>query len=124
MRLDFMLNYQFSLHTEIIGKLGWFEKIFMTPSQHRVHHGSDEIYLDKNFGAILSIWDRIFGTYQEELDRPTYGLTTPIHTINPVKIHFIEYVQIFKDIRKASSIKDAINYLVKHPAWKPGNSQK
>ncbi|MEL7121305.1 MAG: sterol desaturase family protein [Bacteroidota bacterium] len=60
----FVLMYQFWLHTEIIGKLGWFEKIFMTPSQHRVHHGSDKMYLDKNFGALLSIWDRIFGTYQ------------------------------------------------------------
>ncbi len=114
-----MLTYQFWLHTEIIGKLGWYEKIFMTPSQHRVHHGSDEIYLDKNYGAILSIWDRLFGTFQEELHRPTYGLTKPINTINPVKVHFIEYYNIFKDLLAAKNWKEAWNYLTKPPGWKP-----
>lgn len=115
----FMLTYQFWLHTEIIGKLGWYEKIFMTPSQHRVHHGSDTIYLDKNYGAILSIWDRMFGTYQEEIHRPTYGLTKQINTINPVKVHFIEYVHIFNDLKKARSFKEGWNYLTKPPGWKP-----
>lgn len=115
----FILTYQFWLHTEMIGKLGWYEKIFMTPSQHRVHHGSDKIYLDKNYGAVLSIWDRMFGTFQEELHKPTYGLTTPINTINPVKVHFIEYFNIFKDLKKAKSWKEAWNYLVKPPGWKP-----
>ena len=119
----FMLTYQFWLHTEIIGKLGWYEKIFMTPSQHRVHHGSDAIYLDKNYGAVLSIWDRMFGTYQEELYRPTYGLTKQINTINPVKVHFIEYAHIFRDIRKSKSLKEAWNYLVKHPGWRPNKSK-
>jgi sterol desaturase/sphingolipid hydroxylase (fatty acid hydroxylase superfamily) len=116
-----ILMYQFWLHTEIIGKLGWFEKIFMTPSQHRVHHGSDEMYLDKNFGALLSIWDRMFGTFQEEKHRPTYGLTKPINTINPVKVHLAEYIDIFKDVRKARSLKEAWNYLVKPPGWAPEN---
>ncbi len=115
----FILTYQFWLHTELIGKLGWYEKIFMTPSQHRVHHGSDKIYLDKNFGAVLSIWDRLFGTYQEELHKPTYGLTTQINTINPVKVHFIEYTNILKDLRKAKNLKEAGNYLIKPPGWKP-----
>jgi sterol desaturase/sphingolipid hydroxylase (fatty acid hydroxylase superfamily) len=115
----FMLTYQFWLHTEIIGKLGWYEKIFMTPSQHRVHHGSDTIYLDKNYGAVLSIWDRMFGTYQEEVHQPTYGLTKQINTINPIKVHFIEYVNIFKDMRKSKNMKEVWNYLVKPPGWKP-----
>ncbi|MGB0523130.1 MAG: sterol desaturase family protein [Flammeovirgaceae bacterium] len=114
-----MLMYQFWLHTELIGKLGWYEKIFMTPSQHRVHHGSDEIYLDKNYGAILSIWDRMFGTYQEELHKPTYGLTTQINTINPIKVHAFEYVNIWKDLRKAKNGKEVWNYLFKGPGWKP-----
>jgi len=114
-----VLMYQFWLHTEIIGKLGWFEKIFMTPSQHRVHHGSDKMYLDKNFGALLSIWDRMFGTYQEEKHKPTYGITTPINTINPIKVHLAEYINIFRDIRKAKSFKEAWNYLVKPPGWTP-----
>ena len=73
----------------------------------------------KNYGAILSIWDRMFGTYQEELHRPTYGLTTPINTINPVKVHFIEYFNIFKDLRKAQNWKEFFNYLFKPPGWKP-----
>lgn len=115
----FMLTYQFWLHTEIIGKLGWYEKIFMTPSQHRVHHGSDRIYLDKNYGAVLSIWDRMFGTFQEELHTPNYGLTKPINTINPVKVHFIEYVNIFKDLKKAKNFKEAWGYLAKPPGWEP-----
>lgn len=114
-----VLMYQFWLHTEIIGKLGWFEKVFMTPSQHRVHHGSDDEYLDKNFGALLSIWDRMFGTFQEEQQTPTYGLTKPINTINPVKVHLAEYIGIFKDLRKAKSLKEAWNYLVKPPGWSP-----
>ncbi len=114
-----VLMYQFWLHTELIGKLGWFEKVFMTPSQHRVHHGSDKLYLDKNFGALLSIWDRMFGTFQEEEHRPNYGLTKPINTINPVKVHLSEYVNIFKDLRKSKSLSEAWNYLVKHPGWTP-----
>ena len=114
-----VLMYQFWLHTEIVGKLGWFEKIFMTPSQHRVHHGSDDLYLDKNFGALFSIWDRMFGTFQEEKHRPNYGLTKPINTINPVKVHLSEYISIFKDIRSARNWKEVWNYLVKHPGWKP-----
>lgn len=116
-----VLSYQFWLHTEIIGKLGWFEKIFMTPSQHRVHHGSDKIYLDKNFGALLCIWDRIFGTFQEEQHKPTYGLTRPINTINPIKVQAIEYIQIIKDFRKAKNLKQAWQYLIKPPGWHPKN---
>jgi len=117
--LFLLLMYQFWLHTEIIGKLGWFEKLFMTPSQHRVHHGSDKMYLDKNFGALLSIWDRMFGTFQEEEHKPTYGLKSPINTINPIKVHLVEYINIFKDIRKAKSLREIWNYLVKPPDWQP-----
>lgn len=119
-----VLGYQFWLHTEIIGKLGWFEKIFMTPSQHRVHHGSDEMYLDKNFGALLSIWDRMFGTFQEEVHKPKYGLTRQIETINPVKVHLHEYINIYKDLKGARSLKEAWNYLVKGPDWKPERLDK
>ena len=119
-----VLSYQFWLHTEIIGKLGWFEKVFMTPSQHRVHHGSDDIYLDKNFGALLSIWDRMFGTFQEEKHTPNYGLTTQINTINPVKVHTHEYINIYKDLKSARNLKEAWNYLVKGPDWKPNKEIK
>ncbi|MGI9543817.1 MAG: sterol desaturase family protein [Cyclobacteriaceae bacterium] len=119
-----MLVYQFWLHTEIIGKLGWYEKIFMTPSQHRVHHGSDDIYLDRNYGAIFSLWDRWFGTFQEELHKPTYGLTTQINTINPVKVHAYEYISIFRDLKKARSLKEAWNYIFKGPGWQPKNKNE
>lgn len=99
--------------------MGWFEYIFNSPSHHRVHHGSDDIYLDKNYGGLLIIWDRIFGTFQKEEFKPTYGLTTQINTINPIKIHAYEYIGIFKDLWKAKSIKEAFGYLFKAPGWKP-----
>ncbi|MEO0570298.1 MAG: sterol desaturase family protein [Bacteroidota bacterium] len=114
-----ILTYQFWLHTEIIGKLGWFEKIFMTPSQHRVHHGANNIYLDKNYGALFCIWDRMFGTFQEEKQTPRYGLTQQINTINPVKIHAHEYINICKDLKRARTWKEAWNYLIKGPDWSP-----
>lgn len=115
----FLFTYQFWIHNEVIKKMGWLEKIFVTPSHHRVHHGSDDIYLDKNYGGILIIWDKMFGTFQEELHQPTYGLTTQINTINPIKVHFYEYINIFKDLRKAKSLGEAWNYLFKPPGWKP-----
>lgn len=118
-----ILTYQFWLHTEIIGKLGWFEKIFMTPSQHRVHHGSDALYLDKNYGALLCIWDRMFGTFQEEKHTPKYGLTQQINTINPVKVHAHEYINIYKDIKSARTWKEVWYYLVKGPDWKPKDAK-
>jgi sterol desaturase/sphingolipid hydroxylase (fatty acid hydroxylase superfamily) len=114
-----VLSYQAWLHTELIPKLGWFEKVFVTPSQHRVHHGSDKLYLDKNYGGLLCIWDRMFGTFQEEMHTPTYGLTKPINTINPVKVHLAEFINIFNDLKKAQSLKEAANYLLKGPGWKP-----
>lgn len=114
-----MLIYQFWLHTQLIGKLGVFEKVFMTPSQHRVHHGSDDIYLDKNYGAIFSLWDRMFGTSQEEIFKPKYGLTTQIATTNPIKIHAHEYVNIVKDLKSTNNLKTKWKYLFKPPGWKP-----
>lgn len=114
-----VLIYQAWLHTELIPKLGWFEKIFVTPSQHRVHHGSDKLYLDKNYGGLLCIWDRMFGTFQEEQHTPTYGITTPINSINPVKVHLAEFINIFNDLKNAGSFKEAVNYLIKGPGWKP-----
>lgn len=117
--IAFILAYQFWIHTELIGKMGWFEKIFNSPSHHRVHHGSDELYLDKNYGGLLIIWDRMFGTFQEEVFRPTYGLTTQIDSINPIKVHFKEYADIVRDVRKADNLKDAVGYVLKEPGWKP-----
>lgn len=116
--IGIMLIYQFWLHTELIGKLGLFEKVFMTPSQHRVHHGSDGIYLDKNYGAIFSLWDRMFGTSQEEIFKPTYGLTTPIETTNPIKVHAHEYINIVRDLKSTNNFTTKWKYLFKPPGWR------
>ncbi len=121
--LVFILTYQFWLHTELIGKMGWFDKIFNSPSLHRVHHGSDELYLDKNYGGMLIIWDRMFGTFQPEVFKPTYGLTTQLNSINPLTVHFKEYADIVKDVKKARSFKEALSYVFGKPGWKPGKAQ-
>ena len=99
----FSLNliYQFFTHTERINKLPRpVEFIFNTPSHHRVHHGSDVIYLDRNYGGILILWDRLFGTFQEELHRPKYGLTKPVGTYNVIRLQFREYAAILRDFVK------------------------
>lgn len=114
-----MLMYQFWLHTELIGKMGWFGKIFNTPSHHRVHHGADELYLDKNYGGILIIWDRLFGTFQREEQSPTYGLTTQIKSVHPVKVHFFEFQNLIRDLKKAKHWKEAMRYLLNKPGWSP-----
>ena len=119
--IGFILVYQFWIHTELIKKMGWFEWIFNTPSHHRVHHGSDALYLDKNYGAFLIIWDRLFGTFQKEEFKPTYGLTKQIDTINPVKFHFHEYTAIVQDLRKSKNSKEFVGYLLERPGWKPEN---
>lgn len=114
------LIYQFWIHTETVGKLPRpIEYIFNTPSHHRVHHGSDPIYIDKNHGGILIIWDRIFGTFQPEIFRPTYGLTRNINTYNPIKIAFHEWIDIFHNLRNAKSVKEAFLYTFGRPGWKP-----
>lgn len=116
-----MLTYQSWLHNDVIPSLGIFERVFCTPSLHRVHHGNDDIYIDKNFGAIFSIWDQLFSTYQKELFKPTYGLTTQINTINPVKVNFSEFISIFKDLWNAKKSSDILGYLFYTPKWQPAN---
>ncbi len=112
------LLYQFWIHTEGINKMPrWFEYIFNTPSHHRVHHGSDLLYLDKNHAGTLIIWDRMFGTFQPEAHRPTYGLTKNVETFNPVKVAFHEWINLSKDLKKTRSIKDKIHYLFDSPGW-------
>jgi len=117
--LVFILTYQFWIHTELIGKMGWFEKVFNSPSLHRVHHGSDDIYLDKNYGGLLIIWDRMFGTFQSEVFKPTYGLTTQLESINPLKVHFKEFADIARDVKRARNTKEALGYIFNKPGWKP-----
>ena len=91
--------YQFWIHTEYIGKLPWiFEYILVTPSHHRVHHGRNPKYIDKNYGSTFIIWDRMFGTFQEEEEKVDYGITKPVNTNNPVKLVFHEAVDITKEV--------------------------
>lgn len=112
------LLYQFWIHTEAIQKMPrWYEFIFNTPSHHRVHHGSNLLYLDKNHAGILIIWDRMFGTFQPEEFRPTYGLTKNVATFNPVKVAFHEWMNIGKDLKRARTFKDYLNYIFNAPGW-------
>ena len=117
------LLYQYWIHTETIGKM-WrpFEYIFNTPSHHRAHHGSDVKYLDKNYAGIMIIWDRMFGTFIEETDRPTYGLVENVNTNNPVKIAFGEWIDMGKDV--ISNPKHSLNYIFGRPGWSHDGSRK
>jgi sterol desaturase/sphingolipid hydroxylase (fatty acid hydroxylase superfamily) len=119
------LLYQFWIHTELINRLpAPIEWIFNTPSHHRVHHGSDLAYLDKNHAGVLIIWDRLFGTFQPEQHRPTFGLTKNIGSYNPVRIAFHEWGDIAKDLRHAGSLRNALGYLFGPPGWSHDGSRK
>ncbi|OKH65241.1 C-5 sterol desaturase [Mycobacterium sp. SWH-M1] len=114
------LVYQFWIHTERIGTLARpIEFLFNTPSHHRVHHGMDQLYLDRNYGGILIIWDRLFGTFQPEVFRPRYGLTKPVHTFNIWRLQTREYAAIGRDVRSARRLRDKLGYIVGPPGWQP-----
>jgi sterol desaturase/sphingolipid hydroxylase (fatty acid hydroxylase superfamily) len=115
------LLYQFWLHTESIRSLGRLELVLNTPSHHRVHHGRNDEYLDRNHGGILIVWDRLFGTFEPERARPDYGLTTNLTTHHPVRAAFHEWVAIGRDLRRARSLRDALGYLLGPPGWQPGD---
>lgn len=119
-----VLAYQTWIHTELIGKLGPLEWVLNTPSHHRVHHGSDRKYLDKNYGGITIIWDRLFGTFQVEEETPRYGLARDFDTRNPISVWFSEWPGVFADIRKARSTREAWKYLVNRPGWQPKDLRK
>ena len=127
-QMSISLLYQFWIHTELIQKMPkWIELFFNTPSHHRVHHGSNPIYLDKNHAGILIIWDKLFGTFQPELksEKVQYGLVVNIKTYNPIFIAFNEWGALFKDLNtKNISVKDRIKYLYKPPGWKHDGTGK
>ena len=128
LQMSISLLYQFWIHTEAIDKMpNWFEAIFNTPSHHRVHHGSNPIYLDRNHAGILIIWDKLFGTFQPELDseKVRYGLVKNIRTFNPVKIAFLEWCYMFKDAFSGKkTVKERFQYLMKPPGWKHDGTGK
>lgn len=114
------LIYQFWIHTERIGRLPRpIEFVFNTPSHHRVHHGIDKLYIDKNYGGILIVWDRMFGSFQPEVFRPHYGLTKQVTTFNVWKLQTHEYAAIARDVRRADRWRDRIGYAFGPPGWKP-----
>lgn len=112
------LIYQFWIHTETVNKLpAPLEWILNTPSHHRVHHGSDLKYLDRNHGGILIIWDRIFGSFQPEEEKPIYGLTKNIESYNPLVLAFRTWGELFQSAIHSGSIKNGIQYFIRPPGW-------
>jgi sterol desaturase/sphingolipid hydroxylase (fatty acid hydroxylase superfamily) len=110
------------VHTEAIGKMPrWFEWTFNTPSHHRVHHGSNAPYLDKNSGGIFIVWDRLFGSFAPEEERVVYGLTKNITSYNPLVIATHEYVAIAKDVARSKSAREVLGYTLGRPGWTPGD---
>ena len=119
------LIYQFWIHTETVDKLpAAVEFIFNTPAHHRVHHGSDLKYLDKNHAGILIIWDRLFGSFQQEEERPVYGLTKNIESYNPALIAFKTWGELFKKALNSGSVKNGLHYFMKPPGWSHDGSSK
>ncbi|MBT7342903.1 MAG: sterol desaturase family protein [Rhodobacteraceae bacterium] len=106
-----VLAYQTWLHTELVGKLGRLEWVLNTPSHHRVHHECDQKYLDKNYAGILIIWDRMFGSFQEEEETPTYGLTTNFNSKNPIKVWFSEFPALWRNLKSSKTIAEIFGYL-------------
>jgi sterol desaturase/sphingolipid hydroxylase (fatty acid hydroxylase superfamily) len=124
--LAFNLLYQFWLHTTWIPKLGWLEYVFNTPSAHRVHHASNERYLDANFGGVLIVFDRLFGTYVEErAEEPCiYGVVHPIRTHNLLALEAWEWRALGRDLRGARSLGEAVGYVLRPPGWTPARTRE
>jgi sterol desaturase/sphingolipid hydroxylase (fatty acid hydroxylase superfamily) len=112
---------QFWYHTIHIGKLGFLEKIIVTPSHHRVHHAINPIYIDKNHGQIFILWDKLFGTFQEELEEvpPVYGITRPMKTWNPIRINFKHLTLLIQDAFHTKSWKNKLVIWFKPTGWRP-----
>jgi hypothetical protein len=118
-----MLFGGFWYHTQLIDKMGFLEKIIITPSHHRIHHAINPEYIDKNYGGILIIWDKLFGTFQEELPhaKPIYGLTIPVNTWNPIKINFLHVSLLIKDAWRTSNIWDKFRIWFMPTGWRPAD---
>jgi alkylglycerol monooxygenase len=118
-----MLFGGFWYHTQLIDKMGFLEKIIVTPSHHRIHHAINPIYIDRNFGGILIIWDKLFGTFQEELPevKIVYGITRPVNTWNPIKINFQHLTLIIKDVWRTSNIRDKFRIWFMPTGWRPAD---
>src|SRR3954471_2505881 len=115
------LIYQFGIHTERVRRLPCpLEAALNTPSHHRVHHGANDVYLDRNYGGILIVWDRLFGSFTPEGERVRFGLTKNIGTHNPVRVAFHEFIDIARDVRHARDWRERVGYVLRGPGWSPG----
>jgi sterol desaturase/sphingolipid hydroxylase (fatty acid hydroxylase superfamily) len=117
------LLYQFWVHTEMIGKLGWFDRVFCSPSNHRAHHAVNDRYLDRNYGGILIVWDRLFGTFVEEddTDRPVYGTRSPLRSWNPLWANAEVYWRTAQDAWHAKRWRDKLQVWLRPPGWRPAD---
>ncbi|HET6431508.1 sterol desaturase family protein [Dyella sp.] len=117
------LLYQFWVHTEQVGKLGWFDRVFCSPSNHRAHHAVNDRYLDKNYGGILILWDRLFGTFVEEDERdpPVYGTRSPLRSLNPLWANAEVYWSTWQDARRAARWRDRLQIWLRPPGWRPAD---
>lgn len=114
--------YQTVLHTEVIGKLpGPVEAVMNTPSHHRVHHGSNPQYLDRNYAGMFIVWDRLFGTFEEEREKVVYGITKPLNTVNPLVVFFHGFTRLGRQIAGAGDLRGALGYLLRPPGWTPSS---
>lgn len=118
--------YQFFLHSQLVPSLGWFERIFNTPYVHVVHHSCNTEYLDRNHGGILTIWDRIYGTWQEPIKGlvPKFGISHDPDTHNPVTHNLFEFQEIWRDLKKSPRLKDKLMYIFGPPGWSHDGSSK
>ncbi|BBH53804.1 sterol desaturase family protein [Fluviispira sanaruensis] len=124
LQVSLNLFYQFWLHTRLTKSLGYFGVIFNTPSHHRVHHGSDILYLDKNYAGIFIIWDKIFKTFKAEENEPKYGVLHNINSFNPFIIGLHMVKELYQDIKNADKYSDKIKYLIKAPGWSHSGNGK
>ncbi|KPN88238.1 sterol desaturase family protein [Pseudomonas nunensis] len=117
------LLYQFWVHTKHIPKLGWFEWFFVTPSNHRAHHAQNALYMDRNYGGVFIIWDRLFGSFQEEDDNEPviFGVTTPLASWNPLWANVQFYAQLWDDAKRAQSKWDKLRIWFMRTGWRPAD---
>ncbi len=111
------LGFQFFVHTQAVGRLGWLEQVFNTPSHHRVHHARNRRYIDRNYAGVLIVWDKLFGTFEPERDDDPceYGIVGQVHGHNPLRLTFHEWIAMFRDAARADGLRAAVGQLLGPP---------